>query len=68
MGWANGTEVATKMIHVIDEQVKDPNTKMRLYNALIESLTDLDWDCTEEAQGIDPVFDLVLAEWEIDNS
>ena len=68
MGWANGTEVATRMITAITTNVQSKTTKRRLYAELIEALVDLDWDCTEEAEGLDPVFDKVLAEWEEQNA
>ena len=68
MGWAKGTSVAERMIHAITTNVQSKTTKRRLYAELIEALIDLDWDCTEEAKGIDPVFDEVLAEWEEQNA
>lgn len=57
MGWASGSEIATKMIKVVSETVQDDAAKTVIYIALAESLMDQDWDTIDEVSGICPLWD-----------
>lgn len=64
MGWSGGSEVARKMIHSIRENVDEIPARRALYRELIESLTDEDWDCINEARDIDEDFDEISEEYD----
>lgn len=64
MGWARGTSIAIRIATAISKTVKSKKDKQRLFTELLAALTDADWDCLEEAEGIDPVFDEIIAKWE----
>lgn len=57
MGWASGSEIAYRMIKVIQENVPDDDIREALYDELINVLEDADCDTLCECVGIDPVFD-----------
>lgn len=60
MGWAGGSAIAIDIVEVISELVEDSSVKREIYEKLIDSLEEQDWDTQEEALGIDPVFDRLL--------
>ena len=62
MGWANGSEVAYKMIKVVQENVKDETVREVIYDTLIEVLEQMDCDTLSECIGIDPAYDKFFLE------
>lgn len=62
MGWASGSDIAVELITIIQREVPSASSRRRIYRTLLQVLTDHDWDTTEEAAGIDPVFDKLLDE------
>lgn len=60
MGWGSGTEVMNALAKTLKKNVKDPKARSKVYEVMVECLTDLDWDCVEESIGIDEVLDIVL--------
>ncbi len=66
MGWSGGTEIAINMIKVIKETVDDIEKRKKIYETLLETLEDADWDCVYEVEGIDSVFDDLIPKDETD--
>jgi len=62
MGWSSGTDVARAWGRSIFDNVEDPKLKKIMYQDMIDTLTNEDWDCLEEAEGIDPILDELLQE------
>lgn len=60
MGWSNGTEIAIDMIKSIRKHVKEEVKKADLYLDLFRILERADWDCINEAEGYDPIADMVI--------
>lgn len=60
MGWASGTELVTRIATRVLSVVDDSRQRRKIYEELVEAATDLDWDCLDEAEGIDPVLDEIL--------
>jgi hypothetical protein len=60
MGWASGTDLVRDVAEAIKKHVPDTKTKKKLYTALVEAARNHDWDCEDEATGIDPVLDRAL--------
>lgn len=56
MGWSGGTDIARGIIKLAKDALP-AEAKAKFYDRLIDLLTDHDWDCVDEAQGIDPVAD-----------
>lgn len=63
MGWGGGSAIAEEMIVAIQKENLEPDVKRNLYRALLDSLTDRDWDTVDEVMGIDEIFDEVVKEW-----
>lgn len=62
MGWASGSFVMTDLIRTLKEYVKCDDTRHNIYCDMIDSLTGLDWDCLDDCEGEDEVYDNVLKE------
>ena len=60
MGWSSGTDLVREVAHAIYANVSDEVTRIALYEALVTAAEREDWDCHNEAMGIDPVLDVVL--------
>lgn len=60
MGWSSGTDVALPIFESIKTNVDDEGAKKRLYKAVLKALEDADWDCQDEALGIDPILDKMI--------
>lgn len=63
MGWGGGTDIAIGMIEAFQKENIDPDVRKRLYETMLDVLTDRDWDVVDEAMGIDEIFDEVVKEW-----
>lgn len=57
MGWSHGTEVVGRLAPVLQQHIIDAAARAEVYKVLLDVLRDLDWDCEDEAQGLDPVLD-----------
>ena len=62
MGWASGSEIAYKLITVIQDNVPDDDARQAIYEELIEAFEDADCDTLCECRGVDPVYDLFFDE------
>ena len=62
MGWASGSDVAIDIAKGIKKHVKDKAVRRKLYKVMVDVLRDHDWDTEDEATGIDPILDKILAE------
>ncbi len=60
MGWAGGSEIVSRVAKRVLAVVDDSRQRRKIYEELVEAATDQDWDCLDEAEGIDPVLDEVL--------
>lgn len=66
MGWCSGTDIYERVAKTLDEYVdkNDPEAyhecKLDVLDALVEVLTDHDWDCVDEAFGVSSAGDEVL--------
>lgn len=60
MGWSGGSEVAIKIGQAIADNVKSKATRKKLYTAMVDALTEQDWDTLDEASGIDEDLDKIL--------
>jgi hypothetical protein len=70
-GWCSGSDIAIGMILVLKREIKDKAVRKIIYRKLIDALENNDWDCQNEAEGEDPVFNEALhemhPEWEGQN-
>lgn len=57
MGWSSGSGLAHDLIVTIKKNVKDKDTRRKIYVVLIDSFENYDCDTLNECVGIDPVFD-----------
>lgn len=64
MGWASGSSVAGPIIETVSKEIKDAETRKKVYRPLYEALTGADWDTVDECLGIDTAFDEVVKEYE----
>ncbi len=60
MGWAGGSVIVSRVARRVKGVVGDAEQRRMIYEELVEAATDLDWDCLDEAEGIDPILDEVL--------
>lgn len=60
MGWASGTDLVCDIAHAIKTNVKEQKARKALYRALVDAAENADWDCQNEAEGIDPILDEIL--------
>jgi hypothetical protein len=60
MGWASGSSIACEVGQAIRDNVKDKKARRACYEALVSALESEDWDCQNEATGIDPILDELL--------
>lgn len=70
MGWSSGTDIARVVIKLAKKHVPEAS-KMAFYSGFLDAMEDCDWDCQDEAAGLDPAFDKVLKskhpEWYTDD-
>jgi N-acetylglucosamine kinase-like BadF-type ATPase len=57
MGWSSGTRLASEMIATIDTQVDDFDTKVSIFEEMIESFETMDCDNLHEVLGESVAFD-----------
>lgn len=57
MGWASGSGVLTRVIDVIENNVKDDDTKYYIYVGLINVFQEYDCDTLDECLDISDAFD-----------
>jgi hypothetical protein len=60
MGWSSGTDLVRKVAESIRSTVVEPQDRKQLYLDLVSAAEDCDWDCQNEAEGIDPILDRIL--------
>ena len=60
MGWASGSVLVSRVARRVRDVVGVAKQRRMIYEELVEAATDLDWDCLDEAEGIDPILDEVL--------
>ena len=60
MGWAGGSELVSRVAKRVLAVVGDSVDRRMIYEELVDAATDHDWDCLDEAEGIDPILDEVL--------
>lgn len=60
MGWSGGTGIVVKMAEAIKANVKDTKSRRALYEVLVSAAESEDWDCQNEATGIDSILDKIL--------
>jgi hypothetical protein len=60
MGWASGSDIAIDMAEAIKKHVPDAAVRLKLYRALLKTLSASDWDTQDEALGIDPIMDRLI--------
>lgn len=60
MGWANGSGIASDLIHAIEENVDEKRVRRQLYAELIDIFETYDCDTLDECCGISKEYD---AEW-----
>ena len=59
MGWSSGTRVMEEIIKVVEKELNDFDTKVKLYDGIIEVLENEDWDTQGECLGESEAFDFV---------
>jgi hypothetical protein len=62
MGWSSGIVVMTSVVDNFPIRINRKD-KRKYYRAIVETLTDLDWDDTASAYGLDEDLDIVLNEY-----
>ena len=60
MGWSSGTDFVVEVVQAIKKNVPDAKARKALYIVLVRAAESADWDCQNEAEGIDPILDKVL--------
>lgn len=60
MGWSSGTDLVCEVATAIRTNVKDPKARKAIYQVLVNMAENADWDCQNEAAGIDPILDKIL--------
>ncbi len=60
MGFSSGTDIAITVAEAVKKHVADAKARHAIYKALVDALESADWDCQNEAEGIDPVLDKLL--------
>lgn len=60
MGWSSGTDLVERVAVAVKNHVAEASVRKKLYKALVDAATDMDWDCLNEVEGIDPILDQIL--------
>jgi hypothetical protein len=60
MGWSGGTNIVRAVAKVIKDNIYNENAKEKIYKVLVHEAEMNDWDCQDEAMGIDPILDKIL--------
>jgi hypothetical protein len=60
MGWASGSELASRIIKATKKHVEDPKVRTEIYTEVIKAFEDSDWDTQDECMGEDAAFDAAL--------
>lgn len=60
MGWGSGSELMQSVIFKLKKRKIDSATRKMIYEVLIPSMEDLDWDTQSDCKGIDKVYDSTL--------
>jgi len=60
MGWSGGTEIAEKLIKLIDRFDMKESEKFQFYKNMITILEDQDWDNACEIRGMNKLVDTAL--------
>lgn len=61
MGWSSGSELFGNIIKILKKEVKDVDSRVRIYKKLIDMFENMDCDTLPDCIGMDTVFDIV---WE----
>lgn len=61
MAWEDGSELLSQLIEVIKDGIADAEIRSDLYEAIMETLQEHDYNAFGECRGIDKAFD---AAWE----
>lgn len=64
MGWCGGTQVMQDLIVCLAQQDVDDARRRNIYEAMLASLTGMDWDGADECCGLDEQYDAALDEME----
>ena len=63
MGWASGSRVMSEIIgRLAKDFVGEPETRKKIYLAVIPALEEADWDTHEDCYGSDPMYSEALRE------
>lgn len=62
MGWGSGSRIMDGIIDAVEENVKDYDTRYKIYKSVYEVMRDADWDTIDECLGQDEAFDQVASE------
>lgn len=62
MGWSSGNSILTSLIEACADAGLETGQKYIIYEAVVETLQDLDCDTLSEVYGTDAVLDEVLEE------
>lgn len=57
MGWSGGSQLMTDIINCLQEEIGDPDKRYYIYEKIVESMQDMDWDTLDECLGIDEEYD-----------
>jgi hypothetical protein len=63
MGWASGSAVMSGIIAVLEKEVPDVETRIRIYEKLIIEFRDWDCDTLDECLEDDPAFFTAYKKW-----
>ena len=61
MGWSGGTDIVRDMAKAIKKNVSSHAVRLVLYQTLVDSCESNDWDCQDEAMGINLILDEILS-------
>lgn len=62
MGWSGGTRVIGVLIESLNQQGIDDSDRYNIYSAVVQELSDMDWDNLYEPLGEDPEYDRLFAQ------
>lgn len=61
MGWSGGG-LFGELIHIVQKNVPDEDSRREIYEHMIDSFRDCDWDELDECLGVDTVYDDIYEE------
>ncbi len=59
MGWSGGSRLFHELIYVVRKNVQDDEARREIYEHMIDTFMDADWDTLDECLGEDDEYDAI---------